>query len=1318
MKAQFEIKKANLAGLTAAREEDVAAARQRQDEHDKLAAQFMENLLADNTDAEILVVSIGSNGSLAQTSPKFLTNKLSNQKIVVLNIDPAFQAATKVSSDDIITAEIPAPAFKPSESDPKYPLSFPYPATTAAIEKLAVDFLKKGKKVVFMDSRFNASWRSCANIVQQAGDQQQNLVCIQSYVSGEPVAVVRNSADVLNPNTANISGNNPFSSWNGVDHAERQQRIQKFNAENGGKVFAYNDIDLVRLNDLFPQEILVGRGQKDVSAAASSPTPAAAQTRTFAPMPPVQAPAPTRASARFMMDEFLPSIPSHPPAHLPVSANEGVVYAASRDKSTKGDNPNNPNISIYAEPWVQGVLDRLSRKIFKVGEGEKAQKKIKIILDEGAPIELTHPLTLKGLEALARNESVNTSGAIPFHDYQGIDKEDVKALKDLVRQVLIVGKVKATHYGGYPRGSGNQKIAIEEGKQDCYVLDLSGVQFQKKYNTGRFFVHGDAAIGDPDCKVDDIGAEIYGNVTGEFFRRRPPLVPEAFRRRTSQECARDQHRFLSYKDNTGKLWYLDGAAYQAFIERDFLFAADALTQQAAASKDQRPINFKFLRYGLGYFAAGNEFAPGKDNPQLTDQFIEASLNAIKALLEERKNPLSPLKRIQYIELPFCIDRIEKNEKLRDLSIEVQRLCKFHGVGFSAEEIDCLKPRDLDPSNPQKGCYATAVTNCGDPHVWLGNEMSYGSVDAAIGENLADKGNSFSPHLNQQMEAKYFDKKRAFALEQKAPTVVIAPLIEDPHRLLTNIITPYKTGWGVRVELGAIASYGLLPGGISFEDAQKGKGIAFIEFSAKDGMTLCFPKGQEEYCQRLFGALQKKYGGNFVVGGNIPSGDQNKRPGSEKPGPDVMYTTSLQITDQANVARFIEEVCGRPADRTRDLYKTHLERHMGDQELLQPHLNSAFLRSEAKFGCVNYSGYDQATGKLQAGGQSIILPQHSILYYSLDGRNFDRYQMQNQMQNNDGSISHKIILKKIIEGNPPQLHANPITIDLTFLNPNLKIPKNLFEATQSVVNEARPAPSAAAADRPLLRSDVSSAPIRVISPSAPVRQDISTAPPRVIQAPRQVRTGHEDKDGLVRTIKGERIIPNLDQIRQEEAERKAEELRAKVMAERHTAVLPLETLVMPQQFQQPRINSLHAPSHTNVPTSPIPTIIETEVPQKLLSPKEQRRAANLKLVTDEIKEYKAASVLNPSLIKWEEVDPSSISDEDIESNRSLYRRGINGGLEVDKHLSALLAKEYYFGGKNAEIPTSAVHALTAEAPSTSVRAVDAARLAQVLQARTM
>jgi hypothetical protein len=62
----------------------------------------------------------------------------------------------------------------------------------------------------------------------------------------------------------------------------------------------------------------------------------------------------------------------------------------------------------------------------------------------------------------------------------------------------------------------------------------------------------------------------------------------------------------------------------------------------------------------------------------------------------------------------------------------------------------------DDALKKTSTYVTATTNCADPHVVMGNEMDFGSVDAAIAENLLSKANIFSPTINQSMKEKFIE----------------------------------------------------------------------------------------------------------------------------------------------------------------------------------------------------------------------------------------------------------------------------------------------------------------------------------------------------------------------------------------------------------------------------------------------------------------------------------------------------------------------------------------------------------------------------------
>lgn len=176
-------------------------------------------------------------------------------------------------------------------------------------------------------------------------------------------------------------------------------------------------------------------------------------------------------------------------------------------------------------------------------------------------------------------------------------------------------------------------------------------------------------------------------------------------------------------------------AFQAFVVQDFLLAARALNKQAKLANDQ--LNFKFLKYGTGFFA---ESLGGEAKNRLLENLARGVLAGVKQLFKLSKEDRSQIKRI---ELPFYFDYSDQN--MMQILKEINTLCQHNGVEFNSTCEDALA---------QTSKYITATTNCSDPHVPTGNEMGYMSVDAAIAENLQGKGNKFNPILNRKMKAEY------------------------------------------------------------------------------------------------------------------------------------------------------------------------------------------------------------------------------------------------------------------------------------------------------------------------------------------------------------------------------------------------------------------------------------------------------------------------------------------------------------------------------------------------------------------------------------
>jgi len=406
-------------------------------------------------------------------------------------------------------------------------------------------------------------------------------------------------------------------------------------------------------------------------------------------------------------------------------------------------------VSIYAPKWVEGTLKKLSDRIQATYPDGIS---ITIAATDQTPehqISLGYTLTLHSLQMLARNEQVNTNGEIDGASYGGLHPEIIKDLKDLVRQVVIIGKDKATGFGGYDGDYEDFEYEGAPNPKDVYVIDLSGIQFQQKYNTGRLFVHPkypteENLIG---LTFDDIAEEIFKNVTGKVWSEK-----------TVEEMEDHPDKYLDYGS-----WCLDKEAYQAFVREDFTFAAESLAATLGEANETRPVNFKFLQYGLGYFAdkKDNEFAPGRNDPRLTKQFVIGALQGANEFLDQRgvSEEASPLRKIQAIELPFCeIARIY-GEALDEDSKTIMTL--YHNALDKIEEQEMLFVDDradcLSPLQNGAKEYITATTNCADPHVVMGNEMGYASVDAMIAQNLVGKGRTFSPYLNGKMKEKYLEK---------------------------------------------------------------------------------------------------------------------------------------------------------------------------------------------------------------------------------------------------------------------------------------------------------------------------------------------------------------------------------------------------------------------------------------------------------------------------------------------------------------------------------------------------------------------------------
>lgn len=382
-----------------------------------------------------------------------------------------------------------------------------------------------------------------------------------------------------------------------------------------------------------------------------------------------------------------------------------ITYRVQQNSKTTA---HDKNVKIFAPAWVEKALQKLSLELkgarFEIGQSS------------GKYLVIKSKILLSDLVAIARNESANTSGVINYAQYKGINKETIIALRDLVKHCVIVGKDIATHHGGYPQGSKIHKL-----NQEVYICDLPGLQFQQLDNTGRHVL----ILQQDDLPKGILDKEIFEQTVGE-------------KKFTFSEAKQDNvGRFLKGKFKEKSVLF-DTKAFHAFVMQDFILSATALNMQAKLANPKDFLNFKFLKYGAGFFAEGLE---GEAKDKLSENLALGVLKGIEQLFNLSPDLYSQIKRI---ELPFYND--QHNEKVVQILKDIEHVCINNQIEFASTKDDALA------QTSQK--YKTATTNCSDPHAPTGNEMNYGSVDAAIAENLERKGNNFSPICNRKMGQQY------------------------------------------------------------------------------------------------------------------------------------------------------------------------------------------------------------------------------------------------------------------------------------------------------------------------------------------------------------------------------------------------------------------------------------------------------------------------------------------------------------------------------------------------------------------------------------
>lgn len=351
-------------------------------------------------------------------------------------------------------------------------------------------------------------------------------------------------------------------------------------------------------------------------------------------------------------------------------------------------------------------------------------------------------LTIRHLHILARNEHYNTTGKMDESLYCDLLTSDqIAKLRCLVKATNIgaIGKVKS--YGGF---GDNNNLKKYDTPQDFIIIDQSGLQWQDDLrNTGGLFFY---PVNPSDSRLPkDYQAWQEGTYKAMYGKDRGDLSSNNVN--------------INWLGVSGKM-DLDKVAEA--IKCEFLEALNTAKNQGESLGEDKKINFRFLKAGLGFFCSGVDDIKG-DLELARLKGINSALQSIVDI--DESNRLKFLGKIKSIELPFSkpddtASTSGKNKEINDELKKIEEKLKTLGL-----ESDCSKKDALS----EKEGYITAVTNCGDPHALFGNEGCYESVDAAISSNMVNP-NILNPLINKEMKLVEIDQDLKFAKEHSsAPT---------------------------------------------------------------------------------------------------------------------------------------------------------------------------------------------------------------------------------------------------------------------------------------------------------------------------------------------------------------------------------------------------------------------------------------------------------------------------------------------------------------------------------------------------------------------
>lgn len=236
----------------------------------------------------------------------------------------------------------------------------------------------------------------------------------------------------------------------------------------------------------------------------------------------------------------------------------------------------------------------------------------------------------------------------------------------------------------------------EQPDVPVYVVDLAGLQFQQAYNTGRLvLINSDNSA---TRTLDDL---IFENVVGE----KKSTYDEA-----ATKAEQGDKRFIAVKSEFGTptifvqggLWrrkvFFDTFAYRQFVANDVILSGTALVDTVEKHGPGDRLNFKFLKYGSGFFAQDFQHI-------VNEHILSGVIDGLERLFGNDRRIASVIKHLEFPFYDSDEDAIRRLELLKT---------KF-GVSYSFSEDDALKATRVG--------LITATTNCADCMAVIGNSLS-------------------------------------------------------------------------------------------------------------------------------------------------------------------------------------------------------------------------------------------------------------------------------------------------------------------------------------------------------------------------------------------------------------------------------------------------------------------------------------------------------------------------------------------------------------------------------------------------------------------